>query len=288
RRTDGSWTVPETPVPTCVYQTSPQAIIGADNHVKVVFQQDVDITFASRETAGWTAMNLSASPNSNSHAPTMARTTGSYPFAAWDEGVNAHDIQARVSADNGKTWGPIFSISSSPQFATAPTVQWIPGTTRVGLAWQDSTGSLDDQPDILYSEVDVVSHAMTGPSRLAQLPGAATVPQLSVLGGASLVWQDKTSGDWQVFVAVDPGAWTAQAKLVCLNGQTPTVATSSYRFFWSMWPPNPLVWQYAPANQMLRMTPTGPTVANSSFYLGLENNAGTEVLGPVLGAPHPL
>ena len=35
-----------------------------------------------------------------------------------------------------------------------------------------------------------------------------------------------------------------------VDGQTPTVATSSYRFFWSMWPPNPLVWQYAPANQM--------------------------------------
>jgi hypothetical protein len=150
RRPDGSWTFPETPVPTCEYQASPQAVVGADNRVKVVFQYGVDITFASREAAGWTTLNLSASPKSNSHAPTMARTFGSYLFAAWDEGVNAHDVQARVSADSGKTWGPIFSISSSPQYATGPTVQWIPGTTRVGLAWSDSTGSVDDQPDSLY------------------------------------------------------------------------------------------------------------------------------------------
>jgi hypothetical protein len=287
RRTDGSWTVAETPLPTCEYQTAPQAVVGSDNHVKIIFTHGADIAFASRESAGWTTLNLSGSPQTNSNVPTLARTFGSYLFAAWDEGVNAHDIQARVSADSGKTWGPIFSISSSPQYATGPTVQWIPGTTRVGLSWIDATGSLDNQPDILDSEVDVVSRAMTTPVRLAQLPGAATLPSLSVLGGASLVWQDKTSGDWQIFVAIDPGAWNAQAKLVCLNGQTPTVTTADYHFFWSMWPPNPLVWQYAPASQLLRMTPTAPTVTNSSFYLGLENNAGTEVLGPVLGAPHP-
>jgi hypothetical protein len=178
-------------------------------------------------------------------------------------------------------------ISSSPQFATAPTVEWLPGTTRVGVACTDATGSVDNQPDVLYTEVDVLSRGVAPPVRLGAFPGAAMLPALSVLGSGGLVWQDKTSGDWQIFASVDPGAWNASARLVCLNGKAPLVNTSAYRFFWAAWPPDPLVWKTAPANQILRMAPAGPTVSTTSLYLGLENTAGTEVLEPVLGAPHP-
>jgi hypothetical protein len=287
RRPDGSWTLPELPIPACEFQTGPQAIVSADGRAQLVLTRGTDITFASREASGWASLNVSASPNTNSHVPTAARMFGTHVFVAWDEGVNSHDVQARISPDSGKTWGPLLSISSSPQYATAPTAEWLFGTTRVGISWIDSTGSLDDQPDVFYAEIDVLSRAMTPPVRLGQLPGAAARPSLAALGPASLVWQDKTSGDWQIFVTVDPGAWHARARLVCLNGQAPTVAPSAYRFFWSVWPPNPLVWHGAPADQLLRLS-TAQTATTSSFYLGLENAAGTEVLGPVLGAPHPL
>jgi hypothetical protein len=205
-RKDGIWTAPELPVPTCEYQTTPQAIVSADNRVQMVFRRGTDVAFASREASGWTAMNLSSSPATNSYAPSIARMFGSYLFVAWDEGVNGHDIQARISPDSGRTWGALLMISSSPQFATAPTVEWLSGTTRVGVAWADATGSVDNQPDLLYAEVDVLSRGMTPPVRLGTFPGPAMLPALSVLGGGSLVWQDKTSGDWQIFASVDPGA----------------------------------------------------------------------------------
>lgn len=46
-------------------------------------------------------------------------------------------------------------------------------------------------------------------------------------------------------------SWVLSPKFVCLNGATPTQGGTSAQFVYANWPPNPLVWNSAPASQNL-------------------------------------
>jgi hypothetical protein len=131
-------------------------------------------------------------------------------------------------------------ISSSPQYATDPTVDWLPGTTRVGVGWLDSMGEPGQSTGrpLLRSGGPFPRHDVPRAARLVTGRGRAPFPVRARWRQPRVAGQD-------------------QRRLADLrDGRSRRVE--------------------------------GGAVSNSGMYLGLEKAAGTEVLRPGLGAPHPL
>jgi hypothetical protein len=196
---DGSLSGVNAPLGDCVAQNRPQLAVTGEGNVHITFEHDADIYYARFDGGGWAVQNISESPRSRSYNPTIT-TDGTALYTAWEEGVNNPDILFRRSTDGGQHWSDIVVFSGTPAYASFPNTAYAASSQRVYIAWADATDSADGQPEIWFRTFDPGSGATSEPQRLTSMKGSSTLPIVAAgPNSAAIVWQDKSSGEWQIF-----------------------------------------------------------------------------------------
>lgn len=191
----------------------PAVAVGVDGSVHVVWEDQSpgnwEIFYASRAPGGLWSPPANVSNNAGgSFRPAVAVGPDASVHVVWhDDTPGDYEIFHAVKAPGGE-WSTPVNISNSSKWSYWPSLV-VRAEGFVHAAWHDSTPgnwealSASKPPDAAWSPATNISRSA----------GTSFTPRLLVAGDGSVhaVWQDDSSGTWEIFSASRPpeGPWSA-------------------------------------------------------------------------------
>jgi hypothetical protein len=181
------------------FQNRPQITI-ANGVPQVVYTYGSEVEYRRFVSFGsWVGLDLSQSPGIFSGNVTIASDGGNNLVAAWDEGINNHDILFRASPDGGQTWAAALNFSNNSTLSTSPNATWSSSPKRAYITWEDIAGSSDGKPEIWMREFDPNSKDTTAALQISKAAGRSKWPVIAAgTTRADITWMDDASGTFQV------------------------------------------------------------------------------------------
>jgi hypothetical protein len=191
----------------------------------------VDNTIAGK----WLFPAENATSNAtDSRKPAVAVDSAGVVHVVWSDNSDGdYDIWYRNF--NGTVWSTSVNISNSVTAAEKPSIA-VDSGDDLHVAWQDI---LPGNYDIYYSTSNDGGSSWTGSARIANTTGASINPDIAVgrdpdIGGEGIyvVWQDDTTGDYDVYFIRNIGfGWQSLTNLSNNDGdsETPVIAITGNR-----------------------------------------------------------
>jgi len=187
-------------------------------------------------------VRLSSTSGASLH-PAIA-SSGSYVYVAWSDNTTGRAaIYLRKSADRGVNWGAtqyLSDIYASINWTDAFDPALAASGANVYAAWYDSG---PPHHDILFRKSATYGQTWSLAKNLSANAGDSSEPALAVVNGKIfVVWQDATSGNYEIFLrrSTDGGAtWKAPQNLSKNAGasQNPKVVSAG-AYVYAAWDDN--------------------------------------------------
>jgi hypothetical protein len=270
----------------------PTVAAAADGSLHAVWEDlstgNWEILYASRGpgAGSWSPpVNISNSPG-GSFRPAIAPGQDGSVHVVWhDDSPGNYDIFYAVKPPGGE-WSTPLNISNSAGSSYWPSAA-VAADGSVHVAWHDDTlGNWE-----ALSASKAADGEWSPATNLSQSAGTSFIPKLLVAGDGLVyvVWQDDTSGKWEIFSASKPpdGPWSAPVNVSNSDGDSAPFAAA----------PAPdgslhVVWREATANGARLLLATkfpggtwslpedvsGPVGGSGAFVIGVGRDGSLDLL----------
>jgi hypothetical protein len=203
KRADGFLSTASAPMRDCTNQKFPQIAVTNNGKPHMVFgRADTSIIYSRLDGAAWVNKTISSGAQGPNARNATITTDGTNLYAAWDQDTNGGGKEAvffSSSSDGGNTWSPpqLASIQGSP-YAAFANVNYSKSANKVFITWSDKSQA--NNMEIWLRLYDVTTKTFSVPIRITNEDGDSK--QAVVDTGSSkagIVWQDFSSGEWQVY-----------------------------------------------------------------------------------------
>src|SRR5215204_1853133 len=249
-------------------------VSSSDNNVYVIWEDNIsgnkEVLFRASHDNGQTFNStISLSNNtSNSFGPDIF-SNGKNVYVVWTDTISgsSNDILFTSSKDNGQTFNTSINLSNNNGSSTIP--QLSSSGTNVYVTWMDtSLGNIE-----IFSAFSIDNGQTFNTSiNLSNSPGLSQLPQISSSGdNVYVVWQDKTPGIYDIFLASSNDNGQTFGSTINLSNNTgysehPQI-TSSGNNVYVVWSDN------TPGNNDILMRGNGGGVTFGST-INISNNTG--------------
>jgi len=205
----------------------PSILLDKAGNVHIVWYDQVlgsaegDIRYASRSSIdGWSDPQRLSASGGESSRPVMAIGPDSTVHVVWQEGASGESEILYTCKPFKGAWTPVRNISRTDGDSTNPHIA-ASGDGQVHVIWQERAPGLRSN---IYHTCQYSSNLWTSPCDLSQSDGDSTsaVILADAQGTVHVCWQDRSSGNWEIFHACQPsgGAWTAPQNISGSEGDS--------------------------------------------------------------------
>ena len=183
--------------------SSEPLIFSHGNNVYAVwvdYISNIEILFRASHDNGQTFGNIiNLSNNTGTSFTPDIFSHGNNVYVVWTDTISrvSNDIFFTSSKDNGQTFSEPVNLSNNNGSSTIP--QLSSSGTNVYVTWMDN--SIGDDEIFFAFSIDN-GQIFSSPINLSNGPGISVIPQISSFGdNVYVVWQDKTPGIYDIFLA---------------------------------------------------------------------------------------
>jgi len=209
----------------------PGILLDKAGNVHVVWYDQVlgsaegDIYYASRSPIdGWSDPHRLSASGRESSRPVMAIGPDNIVHVVWQEGASGESEILYICKPFKGAWTPVRNLSDTDGDSRYPHIA-ASADGRVHVIWQERAQGLRSN---IYHTCQYSSNLWTSPCNLSRSDGDSTsaVIAADTQGSVHVCWQDRSSGNWEIFHAhqSSSGAWTAPQNISGSEGDSQSAA----------------------------------------------------------------